>query len=286
MRDRYHTIIVVPHSRAKLRKWQITPRQLKVGATMLAFATLGAGAVGWLALTRAVDRNEVVALKRENAALKEVNQTFGATLERLQQQLVESEDRTRKLAIVAGIDAEAVAGRAGIGGATDSYESHLQSLEARSLAIGNRLDQVEQQFDERSVLLSATPTVAPVKGLYTSAFGHRRDPFTGRSEFHPGIDIAAPGGHPVLAPADGVVLRAGVNGGLGRSTSLSHGFGLATVYGHLSRVAVEPGQRIRRGEVIGYVGNTGRSTGYHLHYEVHVDGEPVDPVRYILDGAR
>jgi len=149
--------------------------------------------------------------------------------------------------------------------------------------VGENLIQLENRFEERSRIVSSTPTIAPVKGIYTSGFGLRRDPVNGRPEFHPGLDIAAPAGYPVRASADGVVLRAGLNGGLGRSAALSHGFGYGTVYGHMSRLAVQPGQRIHRGDVLGYVGNTGHATGYHLHYEVHVDGKAVDPVRFILE---
>ena len=112
----------------------------------------------------------------------------------------------------------------------------------------------------------------------TSRFGYRRDPFGGGGEFHPGVDLAAPAGSPVRATADGVVGRAGWNGGYGQMVALEQGNGVETRYGHMSRLAVVPGQQVRRGDVIGYVGSTGRSTGAHLHYEVRVNGRAVDPL--------
>ena len=111
----------------------------------------------------------------------------------------------------------------------------------------------------------------------------RTDPIHGRRAFHQGLDISARPRTPVYAPADGLVLRAGRIGQLGNAVYVSHGYGLTTRFGHLASLDVEPGDRVRRGDVIGTVGNTGRSTGYHLHYEVHVDGKPVNPVAYLLD---
>ncbi len=127
------------------------------------------------------------------------------------------------------------------------------------------------------------PTVTPTGGLFTSGFGVRRDPVNGRPAFHAGLDIAAPPGRAVNATADGVVVLAGPHGDLGNAVMISHGFGLTTRYGHLSATAVQAGQRVHRGDVLGYVGNTGHSTGYHLHYEVVKDGQAVNPLGYILD---
>ena len=125
--------------------------------------------------------------------------------------------------------------------------------------------------------------MAPARGILTSSFGYRRDPVHGGRAFHQGVDIAAAPGHPVKVPADGMVIRAGRIGGLGKAVYVSHGYGLTTRYGHLAEISVEPGDEVQRGDVIGTVGSTGRSTGYHLHYEVRVDGKAVNPLAYILD---
>jgi murein DD-endopeptidase MepM/ murein hydrolase activator NlpD len=126
------------------------------------------------------------------------------------------------------------------------------------------------------------PFGAPVANpRITSGFGTRRDPFNRRLARHDGIDFAGPTGTPILAPADGVVVFAGVQSGYGRMVKIRHQFGFETLYAHLSRVRVAQGQTVRRGMRIGDMGNTGRSTGTHLHYEVHVDGKPVNPRKFI-----
>lgn len=129
--------------------------------------------------------------------------------------------------------------------------------------------------------LAAAPNIWPVEGRITSNFGSRLDPFTGEGSVHRGIDISTSFGRPVLAPADGVVSYADYQSGYGRLVVVEHGHGLATRYGHLSAFAVADGQHIQRGEVIGYVGLSGRSTGPHLHYEVWVRGTPVNPYKYL-----
>ena len=125
------------------------------------------------------------------------------------------------------------------------------------------------------------PSMWPIEGPVTSSFGEREDPFNGEGAFHSGIDISAPSGSPVRATADGEVSDASMGAGYGREVVLNHGHDLMTVYGHLSAIAVLPGQHVTRGEVIGYVGQSGRSTGPHLHYEVRVHNVPVNPHKYL-----
>jgi len=131
-------------------------------------------------------------------------------------------------------------------------------------------------------LLSATPSVRPTGGWVSSGFGYRRDPFTGRAKLHKGMDFGANRGTPVYAPADGVVSFAGREGGYGKIVSIDHGYGIVTRYAHNSRLLVKTGQRVKRWDKISEVGSTGRSSGPHLHYEVRLNGVPVDPEKYIL----
>lgn len=133
--------------------------------------------------------------------------------------------------------------------------------------------------------LQFTPSLWPVVGELTATFGQRLDPFSGEGAFHSGLDISAPYGTEVRASADGVVLDVGEHTGLGRAIAVDHGFGIETVYGHLSGYATEPGRRVKRGEVIGYVGDSGRATGPHLHFEVHVYGAPVNPFKFLKGSA-
>jgi murein DD-endopeptidase MepM/ murein hydrolase activator NlpD len=129
--------------------------------------------------------------------------------------------------------------------------------------------------------LADAPSIWPLEGRVTSSFGDREDPFNGEGAFHSGIDISAPYGSPVRATADGEVTGAALGAGYGREVMLDHGHGFATVYGHLSAIAVLAGQHVIRGQVIGYVGQSGRATGPHLHYEVRVNNVPVNPHKYL-----
>jgi len=128
---------------------------------------------------------------------------------------------------------------------------------------------------------NSAPNLWPVEGPITGSFGERIDPFNGEGAFHSGVDISASYGQPVIAPADGMVVGADFMGGYGRAVVLDHGHGITTRYGHLANFAVVPGQYVRRGDTIGYVGLSGRSTGPHLHYEVRINDTPVNPHKYL-----
>jgi murein DD-endopeptidase MepM/ murein hydrolase activator NlpD len=128
------------------------------------------------------------------------------------------------------------------------------------------------------------PSLWPVQGIVTSSFGARLDPFKGEGAFHTGIDIATNQGDAVRAPADGIVLKAGLGTGYGREVVVDHGHGVETLYAHLSGFAVIAGQDVHRGDILGYVGSSGHSTGPHLHYEVRIHDTPVNPSKY-LPGA-
>lgn len=142
--------------------------------------------------------------------------------------------------------------------------------------------ELHETLSERQSLLMATPNIKPARGWFTSRFGYRLDPFTGRPTMHAGVDIAAPPGTSVFSPADGVVSYVGYESGYGKIVSIDHGYGVVTRYAHNSQVFVEVGQKIKRRDVISAIGNTGRSSGPHLHYEVRVHGLPVDPMNYVL----
>ena len=143
------------------------------------------------------------------------------------------------------------------------------------------LQMLIEYFEDRRSLFASTPSLWPVRGWVTSPFGNRTSPFSGIQKFHEGIDIAAQTGTPVMAPADGVVIHAGFSTGYGNMVEISHGYGVKTVYGHNSRLNVKAGQQVKRGDIISYIGDTGSSTGPHLHYEVRLNGLPVNPVKYM-----
>ncbi len=140
-----------------------------------------------------------------------------------------------------------------------------------------------KELEQKRNLLASTPSIKPVDGWITSKFGYRISPFTGRREFHGGLDIANKSGTPLIATANGRVSYAARKMHIGKLIIIDHGFGRVTKYGHLKEFLVKRGQRVKRGDVIGLVGNTGRSTGPHVHYEVRINGTPVNPLKYILN---
>jgi murein DD-endopeptidase MepM/ murein hydrolase activator NlpD len=293
MGGRYHTVIIVPHSRAKYRKWRISSLQLRIALTALALVTAAASFIAWYHLTGSSDRREVERLRAENEALRLASDELESGFRALEAQLADFEDQANNLAIVAGledvVDAEPSGGRSTGGGAGGDFSEPVGAaldavaLEARTDTLRERLAEVDESLRERDHWIASQPSIVPVRGIFTSYFGNRRDPLTGRPAFHGGVDIVAPAGKEVVATADGIVVEAGRNGNLGRSIRISHGYGMTTLYGHLKELRVAPGQQVKRGDVIGTVGNSGRTTGYHLHYEVRVANEHQNPLQYILE---
>jgi murein DD-endopeptidase MepM/ murein hydrolase activator NlpD len=284
----YTVIVVSDHSQA-VRKFRLPRRWLERGAW------IGGGAVllsllamlHYFTLLGSASENRV--LKEENAQLRsqillvqEKAAHISATLDR-----VERFDAKLRTAVTELQDpekgqgqgpADAAAEPAGVPGpAPASREGGL--LAARPEAPGAPAGGPD---DEPPPLASA-PSIWPARGWLTSEFGVRLDPSSSERAMHRGVDIATPHGAPVLAPADGVVVFSGIEGSYGKVLVIDHGYGLKTRYGHLSEVLVAPGDRVKRGGRVALVGNTGRSTGAHLHYEVRVNGIPENPGRFFQE---
>lgn len=161
--------------------------------------------------------------------------------------------------------------------------AHADNLDDVSSILDDAFKDYLKRIKAKKKRLASKPTICPVKGETTSRFGSRISPFTGRREFHTGLDISANKGTPVFAAADGVVTWSGRKGLLGNLLTIDHGNDIVTRYGHLNKLLKKAGQRVKKGEKIALVGNTGRSTGSHLHYEVRLSGAPVDPEIFITD---
>jgi murein DD-endopeptidase MepM/ murein hydrolase activator NlpD len=159
----------------------------------------------------------------------------------------------------------------------------LERLEREIALRAESLQAVTEYLTKQKDRLIATPALWPTEGHVTSPFGSRTSPFTGQPQHHTGVDIAAPMGAPIRAPADGIVTFAGTLPGYGHALVLTHGFGFKTFYGHNQRNQVSKGQTVKRGQVIALVGNSGYSTGAHLHYEVLLNDQPQNPLKYIVD---
>ena len=158
----------------------------------------------------------------------------------------------------------------------------------KQLSSDAQLEEVRQQelllvLRKKSEMLAATPSIWPAEGWVSSPFGSRSSPFSRKREFHKGLDIKAKSGAAIQAPAKGVVIFAGWHGSYGKTIVINHGNGITTRYAHMQRYVLEEGDAVTRGDLIGYVGSTGRSTGTHLHYEVMLNGVCVNPMQYILN---
>ncbi len=216
----------------------------------------------------------------------------------IQENLSRIQSFNSKLSIIADLETEPV--EENIGGSSiteanlDNLPLHRQNLASRKirtyledLAVQAKLEEVRQQeillgLREHEQMLAALPSITPVEGFLTSKFGRRKSPFgTGKVEFHKGIDIAAPTGTPIIAPASGTVTKISTNGAYGKAIEITHGSGISTKYAHMHSFNVEKGDKVSRYDVIGTVGSTGRSTGPHLHYEVRLNGVATNPELYI-----
>ncbi len=179
------------------------------------------------------------------------------------------------------VNEDALAGATGDPLATGLELTRVKENAAR---MRDTLSDLVDYFNDAEQILSNTPSIRPSDSPWTtSGFGRRRDPMDGRVMMHKGVDIGGYVGAPIVAPADGVVIFAGSRGGYGKTMVVDHGYGYQTHFAHLSGFAASVGDRVTRGQLIAYMGNTGKSTGPHLHYEVRLFGQPIDPDRFILD---
>jgi murein DD-endopeptidase MepM/ murein hydrolase activator NlpD len=250
---------------------------------------------------RQADSKKLTQLSRENRFVRQEIARIEKNLAEIND-LIDSlkmyDEKLRSYAVLNPIDEELRA--MGIGGTGPEINAEipedisdniaelsqlLDQLLARSRFQKVSFQQLTSKIDEQKYLRSHTPSIVPVQGWFMSGFGFRIDPFTSEVRMHEGIDIAAPSGTPIIATADGIVCFAGENGGFGLALEIDHGYGIKTRYCHCQRLAFEVDQPVRRGDTIAYVGNTGKSTGPHLHYEVRVVNQAVNPINYIIPSS-
>lgn len=289
------TLIVVPDAKARFRKIQIPVRLAKWTAGVLVVGCLAVSAMLVHYFWISAEVAELQRLRAENESLTQRARNYELNVGKLQAKVVSLQKMVDKLGVMAGLDQAVPDARlGGVGGAVGN-ESIAPSLDPgfslRSMArdvqdLTQRSEQLESFYRDQRILLASTPSIWPVRGYLSSRFGNRLDPFTSQPDFHAGIDISTPMGTKVVAPADGVVVTCAQKGAYGNSIIIDHGHGMVTRYGHLASYAVRPGRRIKRGEVIGYVGSTGRSQAPHLHYEVWVREQAQNPIHFILDEYR
>jgi murein DD-endopeptidase MepM/ murein hydrolase activator NlpD len=302
LQDRFLTFLYLPDGSSEPRTLRVR-RSVLVAFVITVLTALGAS--GWMVLhysSRLKDAYQVEMLETQNRELRVDVASLESEVETLRRQVAQNFDFQKKARILANLDdvAEDIT-QVGVGGPSSDLARSIASLDptTRERLLGVRADidkllrQARMQKTDYETILAhledasreahATPSLKPVRvGFVSSRFGWRMDPITGRRTMHRGVDFSARLGTPVAVAADGVVTFSGVWQTYGNVVEVSHGNGFITRYAHLQRRLVQKGSRVTRGDVIGRVGSTGRSTFSHLHYEIEQSGERIDPLRFVL----
>jgi murein DD-endopeptidase MepM/ murein hydrolase activator NlpD len=300
IKTHHYTVLVVSDHSQSVRKFRLQRASIRKGL-------YAAGAVALLGLGTAAHYLSLVSTSAENRLLKEENAQLrsqillvqekvahiSSTLDRverfdakLRSAVTQLKDPDRRLAVgpVQG-PASGASKALPPAGSRDAgaLPDHLEALAGTAMKQESSLRELQEYFEDQRSLLSSTPSVWPTRGWVTSDFGTRLDPYTAERVMHHGMDIASRTGEPVVTPSDGTVVFAGTENGYGKVLVVDHGYGVKTRYAHLAEIFVKAGERVKRGARIAAVGNTGRSTGPHLHYEVRVNGIPENPRKFILE---
>ncbi len=307
MSKKYFTLIIVPDATSHFRQVKV-PYLLTRGALALALVVVIVGAAtSYFMVTRYQTMKQTIqelpVARKVTREQKNLIEQYEKDTTELRQMVSRLKLVNAKLMLMAGVENpignEINLGMGGedssdIIGMVESFDQKSEESMTEKIANLEKLknaaiDQEEQSqrlmefFQDQHTLLASTPSVWPVRGWLTSGFGKRKSPFTGRQSMHAGIDISTKTGTPIAAPADGVVSYSDRKGAYGLVLVIDHGYGYQTFYGHCSKLDKKVGEKVKRGEVVAYVGNTGSSTGSHLHYEVRVGGVATNPMKYIID---
>lgn len=305
-RVKKYSVIVIPDSRAKVWRWEISRKQVETALVVcFTFVMVMTGSIWGFAHYRDA-YIETEDIRLENAKFEQERSELLTKLANLEEAVERTERFANRLESSIGLNSDEV--QKGIGPLTEKEFSEpvavkqfdslrfngqdsklafndldfsMEDLGSSVSAVEDRLHAVYELHQDRLTYWASMPSIWPAKGWVTSDFGPRSRPIRGGTTFHKGIDIAAPPGTPILSSGDGIVTYSGYKAGLGKTIMIDHGYGVVSVYGHNSSNYVKEGDHVRRGELLGSVGRTGLATGSHLHYQIEVDGLPVDPMRYI-----
>lgn len=298
----FFTVLIVPHSKDAIHSFSLSNLLMQFVCLVLLAATIFGALIirnYKIAGNRLIIMGEI---ESENQELKESMEQLILETEELKLQLAEMTILSGEIKLLA--ESTSLGQGGGDSQLFFNRQNYYKSLDGRGNMSLDRayrnisllqesipeknamMVQLKDELQEYQNELSCTPSIWPVKGKISSRFGIRRSPFTGRKEMHYGLDIAASRGTEIFAAADGKVVQATYLRGMGYMIALDHGYGLETRYAHLSKFAISKGEHVQKGQVIGYVGSTGRSTGPHLHYEVRLNGVAVDPEAYLGNNSK
>ena len=300
MPKNFYTLLILPKKQSSAKKMNLSSTLVKGVSVVIMGLILIMMYFTYDYIHIRREQVELKHLKQANAEQKKQIEGLVTKVDRFASKMEELKQFDKKIRIMANLETRRDREQLlGIGGPVSEEKRLRSQMAADEKAM---IDGVRRQVDrltdeassreksfaallallkEKKSLLAATPSVWPVKGWVTSEFGRRASPFGNGQEFHKGIDIATKHGRVIQAPADGVVVEVAHLQDVGRMIRINHRHGISTFYGHLSKTLVRPGATVRKGERIGHVGNTGRSTGSHLHYAVMFNGVPVNPRKYL-----
>ena len=300
-KDDVVTFMYVPDQTGAIKRFHVKHTTIRRGLIALAVASVVALVLSVDYVRARIQLRELGTLRVAATEQRVEIENYAEQVEQINKQLTRIDGFERKLRVITNLDPADPLPLPGIGGgdgellaAEDlawlSRARRQQRLKSSFKTLAEAAGTQEESLaglighleDQRARLLH-TPSITPTKGWITSSFGYRSSPFTANREFHKGLDIAGREGTPILAPADGVVRFSGHKRHLGNAVKIKHGYGIETIYGHNQENLVKAGERVKRGQKIALMGTTGRSTGPHLHYQVEVNGKPVNPRNYILD---
>ncbi len=294
--DDSYTVVILPSPTSEPYRFSLSKKTCKylIGFSSVLILVLAGFFVQYFLMLGQI--TELKDLRKETKTQKIQIQSFLTSIDDLKNQMNRLIELDQKLRVITDIGPRKEVGVMGLGGQEEVDLSHpdssnlmtsiqldLGDLQAKAIAQEKSFQELTEAVQSRQSLWASTPSIWPTTGWLTSGYGNRVSPFTGRVSKHNGIDIASRQDTPIIAPAAGVVSYTGFDSGLGKLIKINHGYGIMTYYGHLAKAAVKVGQKVKRGDVIAYVGSTGLSTGPHLHYEIYVNDVPVNPMRYILN---
>ena len=299
-KKRFYTVFVVPQDPSRVRKLRLPLNLLRAIFIMLGISFAAFSFMIFDYTQVKLKTHELNSLKKENAVQKIQLQAFASKVGDLEFHMARLKQFDKKLRIITNMEVPAGSSQVlGIGGPSfeedtatlegaragliKQMHSDLDQLKAEAMAQEKSFTELNEHLFKQTSLFASTPAIWPARGWVTSNFGYRISPFTGLRQMHEGMDIANAMGTVVLSPANGIVSRVDRENGLGKNITINHGYGILTKYGHLSETYVHVGKRVKRGEKIAAIGNTGKSTGPHLHYEVVVSGVNINPEKYILN---
>lgn len=295
-----YSVIIVSDAKSTNKEFAVSSKFIKTSILAVSFLVVFFGFIIFQYLTMTLDKQKMKRLELETQDKQHKISALSATIEDLNQRLKNMETYKERIMVATGLTSPLALKEVGSGGPEFSdlpggdfamaqktlpqnLLSKTNAIQENARQIEDSLKSVESMVNQQKLQLAATPVIWPTRGYLSGVFGNRIHPFTGRLEFHYGLDIATQLGNKVVATADGVVLVAERREYIGNIIIIDHGFGYVTHYGHLSGFKVREGQRVKRYDVIGYVGTTGRSSGPHLHYEVRYFDKHMNPADFILD---